>query len=206
MATRPDPSRSTSSVHAARLRGASILLTACLAGHSGAAPLPETERIPVDVRRTTFVVRDIDASLPLYRDALDLKVVYDQFIGAGHDGQGRPTPPTVRLVLLRANDDFVGMLGLMQRLDTAAPPRRALRKAQAGEPIVVINVDDLEQRFARIAATPHVTVAEAPHKVAYPAPGGDGVIEVLFSAVWDADGNYIELNRLLGTAAGRERR
>ena len=56
--------------------------------------MPEAQRIPVDLRRTTLVVRDIDRSLPLYRDALGLTVIYDQVIGG-----------TTRLVLLRANDD-----------------------------------------------------------------------------------------------------
>lgn len=166
-----------------------------------AAPVPEAQRIPVDIRRTTFVVRSIDASLPFYRDALGLTQVYDQLIGAGTDANGKPTPATIRLVLLRANDDFVGLLGLMERLDTMPPPRRELRKAQAGETIIVVNVRDLEQRFPKVAATPGVTVAEAPHLVQYPAPGG-GKIDVMFSSVWDPDGNYIELNHLLGTAAG----
>ena len=87
-----------------------------------AAPVPEAERIPVDLRRTTLVVRDIDKSLPLYRDALGLKLIYDEKIGPGPDEQGRPRPPSVRLVLLRANDDFVGVLGLMQRLQGEPAP------------------------------------------------------------------------------------
>ena len=159
---------------------------------AAAAPVPESERIPVDLRRTTLVVRDIDRSLPLYRDALGLKVVYDQVIGG-----------TTRLVLLRANDDFIGVLGLMQRLnlaETPAPPE--FRKAQPGDPILVFNLQDLETRFERIRATPDVRVAEAPRRIDYPGAGGT-VIPVLFSAVWDADGNFIELNRILGTPAGR---
>lgn len=167
-----------------------------------AAPLPPAEQIPVDLRRTTLVVRDIDRSLPLYRDALGMTVIYDQLIG-GTDASGKPTPPTVRLVLLRANDDFIGVLGLMQRLnstDTTPPP--VFRKAQPGGLILVFNVRDLESRFARIASTPNVKVSEAPTPIEYPAPGG-GVIPVLFSAVWDADGNFIELNRILGTPAGQ---
>jgi len=157
-----------------------------------AAPVPETERIPVDLRRTTLVVRDIDRSLPLYRDALGLKVIYDQVIGG-----------TTRLVLLRANDDFVGVLGLMQRLNLAeAVPPPEFRKAQPGDPILVFNLQDLETRFERISATPDVRVADAPRRIEYPGPGGS-VIPVLFSAVWDADGNFIELNRILGAPAGR---
>jgi catechol 2,3-dioxygenase-like lactoylglutathione lyase family enzyme len=157
-----------------------------------AAPVPEAQRIPVDLRRTTLVVRDIDRSLPLYRDALGLTVIYDQVIGG-----------TTRLVLLRANDDFVGVLGLMQRLNLAeAVPAPEFRKAQPGDPILVFNLQDLETRFERISATPDVRVAEAPRRIEYPGPGGS-VIPVLFSAVWDADGNFIELNRILGAPAGR---
>ena len=157
-----------------------------------AAPVSETQRTPVDLRRTTLVVRDINRSLPLYRDALGLTVIYDQVIGG-----------TTRLVLLRANDDFVGVLGLMQRLNlTEAVPPPEFRKAQPGDPILVFNLQDLETRFERISATPDVRVAEAPRRIEYPGPGGS-VIPVLFSAVWDADGNFIELNRILGAPAGR---
>lgn len=159
-----------------------------------AAPVPETERIPVDLRRTTLVVRDIDCSLPLYRDALGLKVIYDQVIGG-----------TTRLVLLRANDDFIGVLGLMQRLNlTETPPEPVLRKAQPGGLILVFNLKDLDTRFERIRTTPNVTVSEAPKRIDYPGAGGS-VIPVLFSAVWDADGNFIELNKILGAPAGTER-
>jgi catechol 2,3-dioxygenase-like lactoylglutathione lyase family enzyme len=167
-----------------------------------AAPVPEAERIPVDIRRTTFVVRDIDKSLPFYRDALGLKVVYDQLIGGGVDADGKPRAPSVRLVLLRANDDFIGVLGLMQRLNVATPPPPPVfQKAQAGQMIMVINVADLDTRWAKIETTPHIVIETKPTRVEYPRPGG-GVIPVIFSAVWDPDGNYIELNRLLGTAAG----
>lgn len=169
-----------------------------------AAPVPAAERGPVDVRRVTLLVRDIERSLPLYRDALGLKVVYDQLIGGGTDASGRKAPATIRLVLLRANDDFVGLIGLMQRLDETPPPapkRAALDRAHAGQPILVINAADMESRFARIAAVPGVTVATAPTPVEYPAAGG-GTIAVLFSAIWDPDGFFVEINQLRGAAAG----
>ena len=171
-----------------------LLALACVSQRAAAAPVPEGERIPVDLRRTTLVVRDIDRSLPLYRDALGLKVIYDQVIGG-----------TTRLVLLRANDDFIGVLGLMQRLNLTEPtPEPVFRKAQPGGLILVFNLQDLETRLERIRATPHVTVAEAPRRIDYPGPGGSA-IPVLFSAVWDADGNFIELNKILGKPAGTDR-
>lgn len=183
-----------------------LLMVLCLGAVQGlsAAPLPESERIPVDLRRTTLVVRDIDRSLPLYRDGLGLRVIYDEKMGGGTGPDGKPTPPTIRLVLLRANDDFIGVLGLMQRLNATEPvPEPVFRKAQPGGLILVFNAQDLDTRFEKIRATPGVKVAEEPQRIEYPAPGG-GVIPVLFSAVWDADGNYVEINRILGTPAGQQ--
>ncbi len=167
-----------------------------------AEPVPNAERTPVDIRRTTFVVRDIDKSLPLYRDALGLKLIYDTPIGGGVDKNGKPIAPSVRLVLLRANDTFIGALGLMQRLNSTEPaPPVEFKKAGPGQMIMVINVADLDVRWPKIAATPNIRVETAPTRIDYPNPAG-GVIPVLFSAVWDADGNYIELNKILGAPAG----
>ena len=180
------------------------LLTALLATPLLAAraePVPAAERTPVDIRRTTFVVRDIDKSLALYRDALGLKLIYDQLIGGGVDKDGKAIAPSVRLVLLRANDTFIGALGLMQRLNTTPAPEPVFAKAGPGQMIMVINVADLDTRWPKIEAAPFIKVETAPTRIDYPQAGG-GVIPVLFSAVWDPDGNYIELNKLLGAPAG----
>ena len=166
-----------------------------------AEPVSAAERSPVDIRRTTFVVRDIDKSMALYRDALGLKLIYDTPIGGGVDKDGKAIAPSVRLVLLRANDNFIGNLGLMQRLNQPPAPPPEFKKAGVGQMIMVINVADLDERWAKIEATPNIKVETKPMRIDYPNPAG-GVIPVLFSAVWDADGNYIELNKLLGAPAG----
>ncbi len=181
---------------------AALLLITNFGGTAAyAQAVPESERVPVDVRRATLIVRDIDKSLPLYRDALGLKVVYDQRIGGGTDKDGKVTSPTVRLVLLRANDVFIGALGLMQRLNDPNPPAAVNKRPMAGNSIIVINAKDLEERFEKIKAVPGVTVATAPERIEYPAPGG-GVIPLLFSAVYDPDGFFIEINKILGAPAG----
>jgi catechol 2,3-dioxygenase-like lactoylglutathione lyase family enzyme len=181
---------------------AAIALSTCVSLPSIAQPVPESERVPVDIRRTTLLVRDIDKSLPLYRDAIGLKVVYDQKIGGGTDAAtGKETPPKVRLVLLRANDVFIGALGLMQRLDSPTPPPATNTRPMAGNIIMVINAKDLEERFEKIRKVPGVTVHTAPERVEYPGAGGTK-IPVLFSAIYDPDGFFIEINKLLGTAAG----
>ncbi len=101
---------------------AALILLATLPA-ARAEPVPPDECIPVDIRRTTLVVRDIHKSLALYRDALGLKLIYNTPIGGGVDKDGRAVAASLRLVLLRANDSFIGNLGLMQRLSQSpAPP------------------------------------------------------------------------------------
>jgi catechol 2,3-dioxygenase-like lactoylglutathione lyase family enzyme len=184
------------------MRIATLLLIALLGPATAQAePVPESERIPVDLRRTTLVVRDIDASLPLYRDGLGLKVIYDQRIGGGKNADGSEKKPTIRLVLLRANDTFIGALGLMQRLDIGELPAPVFERAMPGDSILVFNARDLDTRWPRIKALPGVRVHTEPTRMEYPGPGGT-VIPVMFTAVFDPDGNFIEVNQLLGEAAG----
>ncbi len=181
-----------------------LLCGATLASPARAEPVPESERIPVDVRRTTLLVRDIDKSLPLYRDALGLTVVYDERLGGGKQEDGSEKPPTTRLVLMRANDTFIGALGLMQRLDDPNPPSPENKRPMAGDSIVVINAKDLDERWAKVAAVPGVTVHTEPKRIEYPGPGGKGVIPVMFSAIYDPDGFFIEINQILGAPAGTQ--
>ena len=71
-----------------------------------------------------------------------------------------------------------------------------------GDVILVINASDLDRRFDRVKSTPGVRVASEPQLTEYPSPDGKGTIPVRVSAVWDPDGYFIELNQLLGQAAG----
>jgi catechol 2,3-dioxygenase-like lactoylglutathione lyase family enzyme len=186
----------------------SLASAGALPGRVAAAPVPEAERGPVDVRRTTLVVRDVDRALAFYRDALGLKVVYDQVITRPPRESDAPeVERRMRLALLRANDDFVGVIGLLEYTSPRLPePQGETGHPGIGDVILVINAADLDQRFERVRATPGVRVATEPYLTSYPAPDGKGSIAVRFSAVWDPDGYFVELNQLLGPAAGTEGR
>jgi catechol 2,3-dioxygenase-like lactoylglutathione lyase family enzyme len=178
---------------------AAFALVGCVTVNATVAPetLAE-ERIPIDLRRTTLVVRDIEASLALYRDALGLQVEYDQSLTsprlgrADSDGVNRS-----RLVLLSANNDYIGMLGLWQFLDQTAHDRRAPDAADftPGDIVLLFNADDVDAAFARASAVPGVTVVSPPAERRYPSPQGD--IVVIVSMLTDADGHTVELNQLI---------
>ncbi len=172
------------------------LMAALTAARAAAQPVPESERIPVDVRRTTLVVRDIDRSLVFWRDALGLKVVYDRMLFE--------PPNQTRLVLLRANDEFIGLIGLMERQATkATAPPVAYERASYGNVIFVINAKDQEQRLEKVRKVPAVKLQGEPQRIEYPSPDGKGTIPVMVTYLWDPDGYFVELNKLLGTPAGK---
>ena len=154
---------------------------------------------PLDLRRTTLVVRDIEKSLALYRDALGMTVEYDQELTSpglsmryGADGQNRS-----RLVLLKANDSFIGMLGLWQFLDQTdqdlAEPDPA--DFTPGEIVLLFNSNTLDVTFPAAAAAPGVTIIGEPKERRYPSPAGD--IVVMVSMLTDNDGHTLELNQII---------
>jgi catechol 2,3-dioxygenase-like lactoylglutathione lyase family enzyme len=181
------------------MRGLILALVATLAiGVAAAEPAKTEAKQPTDFRRTTLIVRDIDKSLALYRDALGMTVYYDQQLTSprlerkGSDGVNRS-----RLVLLKANDGFVGLLGLWQFLDGPAPPPPPAKPDFAPNEIVLLfNAEDLETRFEKVRATPGVKIMSEPTLRVYPGANGTE-IRVMVSMLTDADGHIVELNKAL---------
>lgn len=159
----------------------------------------EVDVNPLDLRRTTLVVRDIEKSLALYRDALGMTVEYDQELTSpglamryGADGENRS-----RLVLLKANDSFIGMLGLWQFLDQTekdlAEPDAA--DFTPGEIVLLFNSKTLDVTFPAAANAPGVTIIGEPKERRYPSAAGE--IVVMVSMLTDNDGHTIELNQIV---------
>jgi catechol 2,3-dioxygenase-like lactoylglutathione lyase family enzyme len=171
-----------------------VLCALLLAVPAGAQPVPESERIPVDVRRTTLLVRDIERSLLFWRDALGLTVIYDRVLGE--------PPNTTRLVLLRANDQFIGNIGLMRRSSDPKDVPVVYERPTTGQVIFVVNAKDQEARLEKLRRVPGVKIQSEPVRIEYPAPDGKGTIPVMVTYLWDPDGYYVEVNRILGTPAG----
>lgn len=191
-------------------RGIAVLAALVLAACGGISDTttnatPETASTlevsanPLDFRRTTLVVRDIENSLALYRDALGMTIAYDQELTspglstrADNDGMNRS-----RLVLLKANDGFIGMLGLWQFLDQTTYDRVEPDAADftPGEIVLLFNASNLEEVFSKSAAVEGVRVLGEPKPRKYPSPEGD--IEVMVSMLVDPDGHTVELNKLI---------
>ncbi len=160
---------------------------------------PPKDHVPTDVRRLTILVRDVDASLKLYRDVIGLKVNYDAIIAVSGVALPAGVPGNkTRLVLLNGNDAWVGWIGLMQYTDPPlADPGPYPTRLPRGGHIIVMNTDDAAKRCVAAKAVPGVTFTADAHVSEYPGRNGAPPIRVRGCNFFDSDGTFIELNQIL---------
>jgi len=147
------------------------------------------------LKRTTLVVRDAARSLAFYRDVLGMTVWYDDQILLG--GVTLPVGARgdrTRLVIMRAQDPVIGMLGLLQFTEPRLPEPAAERTGLGiGDVVFVMQTDDvatvhrrLRDWGARVHAEPH----------AFEVRGADGSpLRMTSLSFWDPDGYFFEINQ-----------
>lgn len=169
-------------------------------------PLPASQvatdegRDPLTLRRQTLIVRDIDRSLALYRDAIGMTVIYDNIIRRPHKTEDRQQE--IRLVFLKASDAFIGVLGLVDYEYNNSAHRmhtKPVRKEgfTPGNAVVLFNTTELEQRWPNIEKVPGVEVINGPTYTEYPSYDGSSVIRVNVTRFYDPDGFLVEYNQPL---------
>ncbi len=155
---------------------------------------------PIVLRRQTLIVRDVDRSLALYRDAIGMEVIYDNIIRRPHKTEDREQ--RIRLVFLKASHDYIGVLGLVD-YEYGSPNHpvhdKPVRREgfTPGNSVVLFNTTELDQRWPAIESTPGVEVINPPEYTEYPSYDGTGIIRVRVSRFYDPDGFLVEFNQLL---------
>ncbi len=156
-------------------------------------------RAPTDIRRTTIIVRSIENSLKLYRDVMGMKINYDAIVETSGVAlpAGKPGSKT-RLVLLNANDPFIGWIGMMEWLDPKLGKAKPYAKRMSyGGVVIVTNTDDVDGRCAAAAKIPGVTMTAPPRMQEYAGRNGAPPIQVRGCNFFDPDGILIEMNQLI---------
>ncbi len=149
-------------------------------------------------RRTTLIVRDIEKSLMLYRDAIGMEVIYDNLIRRPHPEEDREQ--VLRLVFLKATNSFYGVLGLLEydyenKNKTDKPIRREGFTAQ--NVVLLFNSVNQEEQFKKIKEVPGIEIMGEPTLTEYPSYDGKSVTRVMVSKFYDPDGFIVEFNKLL---------
>ena len=180
-----------------------ILSSLGLCWHSVEAaddPIAKATDYPLVHRRTTLIVRDINASLALYRDVMGMEVIYDEEINRPRAGSEREQ--RLRLIFLKASHDYVGVIGLIDYEygypDHPAHTKPVRREGfTPGNAILLFNTNDLETKWKAVERTPGVEVISAPKLTLYPGYGDRPDIAVMVSKFYDPDGYIVELNEII---------
>ena len=163
-------------------------------------PIAKATDYPLVHRRTTLIVRDINASLALYRDVMGMEVIYDEEINRPRAGSEREQ--RLRLIFLKASHDYVGVIGLIDYEygypDHPAHTKPVRREGfTPGNAILLFNTNDLESQWKAVERTPGVEVISAPKLTLYPGYGDKPDIAVMVSKFYDPDGYIVELNEII---------
>ena len=155
-------------------------------------------KVPTDFRRITLLVNDIEKPLKIYRDILGMEIYYDDEMTLTGVTIPAGEPNTkARLVILKCNDPYIGMLGILQYLDPPLPEQGEYRKRLGiGDIVFVMNHDDVQSVYAQLKELEGVHLQSEPSVSEYPKPDG-GVFRLLGISFFDPNGYFIEVNQWL---------
>jgi len=156
----------------------------------------EFERIRNIVKRTTLFVRDMDSAKHWYQYVLGMSAYYDkEFILSGVGFAAGKAGDKTRLVILKADDPVIGMIGLLQWLDPIMPAPPIDYKVGFGNPTFVIASDDAVQTHAR-ALELDTKVHSEPHE--WSTLGANNKMKNFIGlSMFDPDGYFFECNQLV---------
>lgn len=150
---------------------------------------------PDIVKRTTLIVRDAERSACFYQTVFGMTRWMDTpFTLSGIQLAAGKAGDRTRLVIMRARDEAIGMIGLLQWIDPpAAPPEEAVRSVAFGRPIFVVAADDACATHSRaVAAGAHVHCPPRSWQVV----GADGAtMTMIGTSFFDPDGYFFEVNQ-----------
>ena len=146
------------------------------------------------VKRTTLMVRDAQASARWYEQVLGMTRAMDTpFTLSGEQLAAGAKGDRLRLVIMKAAHDEIGMIGLMEwiepRMDApAGPPTRI----QFGQPVFVVAAKDCRATVERARAAGSRIHCE-PRE--WTVKGFGGVEQAMIGAsFFDPDGYFFEAN------------
>jgi len=162
------------------------------------APDAATQAFPTDLRRTSLIVSDIDESLKLYRDVLGFQVNYDAEVTMSSKALPAGEPGAkARLVLVSSNDSWVGWIGLLQWLEPKLEVPTPRTRMGIGDALLVFNTEKVDQHCEAVAKLPGVNMTAPASNTTYPGRIGGDPIVVRTCYLFDRDGYFMELNKVL---------
>lgn len=150
------------------------------------------------IKRTTLLVRDMQKSVAWYQQVLGMTIYYDdEIVLSGIGMAAGKAGDRTHLVILKADDPVIGMIGLLQWVDPPLPAPEIPTSVGYGNPTFVVAADDVKavhQAAKRLGSRIHAE----PHE--WSVRGADGSTKNFIGlSLFDPDGHFYELNQLLST-------
>ena len=154
--------------------------------------------MPDIIKRTTLMVRDAEKSALWFEAVFGMTRSMDTpFTLSGTQVAAGKIGDQTRLVIMKALDDTIGMIGLLQWVDPVRSdiPSSLPDEIGFGTPIFVIAADDCQASAERARAAGSKIHCE-PHE--WQVTGADGKVKDMIGAsFWDLDGYFFEVNQLV---------
>ena len=149
------------------------------------------------IKRTTYMVRDIDRAAHWYEQVLGMTRWMDTpFTLSGTQLAAGKKGDRTRLCILKCTDDTIGMIGLLEWLDPKQDaPTELPTEIAFGTPIFVVAAVDARATVERARSLGSSIYCE-PHE--WSVTGADGLEKQFIGcSFWDLDGYFFEVNQLV---------
>jgi len=148
------------------------------------------------IKRTTLIVRDIQASKRWYEYVLGMSTYYDkEFVLSGVGLAAGNAGDRTHLMILKCDDPDIGMIGLLQWLDPIMPAPPIEYSVGYGKPTFVVSSDDAHTTHAR-AVELGTRVHAEPHDWST-LGANDKMKNFIGLSLFDPDGYFFECNQLV---------
>lgn len=155
------------------------------------------------VRRTTLLVRDVEKAAQWYEEVLGMRRWMDvPFTLSGTQLAAGKKGDKTRLVIMQAEHDTIGMIGLLEFVDPVRGdiPTELPSVIAFGTPIFVVAAQDTAasvERARKVGSRIHAEPRE------WSVTGADGKQrDMLGASFWDLDGYFFEVNQLVKVREG----
>jgi catechol 2,3-dioxygenase-like lactoylglutathione lyase family enzyme len=149
------------------------------------------------IKRTTLMVRNAERAARWYEHVFGMTRWMDTpFTLSGTQLAAGNKGDKTRLVILKCNDDLVGMIGLLEWLDPRQNlPTELPTEIAFGAPVFVVGSSDAVGALAR-ARTLGSRIHCEPRD--WQVTGADGKLQdMLGCSFWDLDGYFFEVNEVV---------
>ena len=150
------------------------------------------------IKRTTLIVRDAERAARWYETVLGMTRWMDTpFTLSGTQLAAGKKGDKTRLVIMKAQDDVIGMIGLLQWIDPVRDdiPDVMPIEISFGTPVFVVASEDTAAAVERAREAGSRIHCEPRD---WTVTGADGrKKDMLGASFWDLDGNFFEVNQVV---------